>query len=57
MLPTSVLSPYLHASTQVHAQTQKHMNVYGSVAQTCRWYKAVSLLLSLTPPIQVGHKV
>jgi len=52
MLPTSVL----HAGTQVHAPTQRHMNAYGSVAQTCRWHKSVSLLLSITP-IQVGHKV
>lgn len=56
MLSPSVLSPYLHASTQVHTQTQRRMNAYESVAQTCRWYKSLLLLLSLTP-IQVSHKV
>lgn len=37
-----------------HTDT-KGMNAHGFVVQTCRWYKSVSLLLSLIP-IQVGHK-
>lgn len=37
-----------------HTDT-KDMNAHGFVVQTCRWYKSVSLLLSLIP-IQVGRK-
>lgn len=51
-----VCSVHICMQAPKHAHTQRHMNAYRSVAQTHRWYKSVSSLLSLTP-VQVGHKV